>query len=533
MITANIEIVRSSITNLGGTNVANLQLKSSSVSDKAIILEEWSTSLVSGAVSFYPNTAGVYTAPERNNRISIDIVGSGLSVILVGLRVTDEDGKQSIAYSGILASNINLYPNILTSFIMSQLDLSNAILPNGLVEFQALYSDTNLITGAVSHVLPALHQYQFDITHDGVYDQSSLSGAFTYNYNTTNLYQAAFIVGDYSYVQPSFYAKIENPKDLIMSKDECKTITAYSQTESYLDKVVGRTNNTSMTVLTAEVTRNCCEKVTYDLAPHYNFSATTEVCDTDDGDIPSLTIGGLAYWNYFTQVTISGIDLGIVQTLYYQLTDNVGLTLNTALNKLVFTIYYPVPELITSPVIPVTRTVEITNTAGFKYILTLELTGVDVDILSCSGVLTDLTVEYPEIPCGIVLTENTNNTSITFDNRVYDLLCDEVPIADFIDGVYEVTLTYNRLNTEKVSNCIVLLCESFCLVVKALANNCDPIIKILYDALTYADNCDQVITCKNKCDLYEQFVHYLEGCDCFVLTSNRVGKTKGGCNCSK
>ena len=42
------------------------------------------------------------------------------------------------------------------------------------------------------------------------------------------------------------------------------------------------------------------------------------------------------------------------------------------------------------------------------------------------------------------------------------------------------------------------------------------------------DNCD-ILTCQQKCDLYETLINYLKECDCTMFENNII-RTKG-CGC--
>jgi hypothetical protein len=134
-------------------------------------------------------------------------------------------------------------------------------------------------------------------------------------------------------------------------------------------------------------------------------------------------------------------------------------------------------------------------------------------------------IEYPVNPCYVTITEEDTMTKLVIDSQLYFGCIDlEVDALEAItDGIYTVTLSDSGISNEFVTGCQFVNCETRCLIVEALAKECNPVIAILYDALVDADYC-QNVTCENYCDIYEMLQSLLVECDCANYSNNKTAK---------
>ena len=191
------------------------------------------------------------------------------------------------------------------------------------------------------------------------------------------------------------------------------------------------------------------------------------------------------------------------------------------------------PDGYVPPLVVEEYTVEITTTAGFVYLIEFTFTpDFLIPLGGCGNTIEITNITYPENPCYVEVIEDVDRTYLSIDSQLYygcnDSELDELEAMS--DGVYQVTIGDSGLSNEYVTGCEFVDCETYCLVLQALANECDPIVVILYDALKNATDCNN-ISCQNYCDLYEMLLAKLEECDCLVYANKPVKTVKKPCNC--
>lgn len=536
MIISEIKVLTSSVQDIFGTITGVITLSSNSRSDKTIISTKWTTDILSGtANNLYPDTGGTFIPLIENQDLTLFFSWINIENIAVTLTVTDEEGKEST--SSIWIANDMTYPNP-DYWLFYGIKIDEVILPNGLVEFTPSPFVIDLLTSTDISDISTFDVFTFDKYNNGIditnssINPTTFQGIYTelFTFNTTKLTNTNF-TGGYpidlqSYVIPMFNPTILNAKDLILTNinDECSSISAYSEIKSYIDKLSGRTNNNTMSELRVELITNCCEKNTYSLAPHYNFDLSISGCTAVITPPTQATINGNLYDIYTYTLTIAGISNTVVSSITVSDISNTFVITNPTTMTITGLKYYiPVGLL---PQYDAAFNIIVMNIAGHSYSFDYTVSG--DSLLSCSDRLLDLDITYPELPCGIEIVENTDNTSLLFNSTAYgETSCS---MEDTLtDGIYQVNLLYNNLNNERISNCIFIDCDTYCKVVKALSMECNPIIQILYDSLKYMDNCD-ILTCQNKCDTYETLVNYLKECDCTLFENNVVKKKGCGCN---
>lgn len=524
MLISEITYVGVTTGTLNGQAVMTISLKDASKSNGAIVSRVWAYGVVSG-----PGTATISNSSDEDVCLIIDTKNI---VVNLTLTVTDSDGFICQSRAQIIRSGLN------TGFYAINVDAF--VLAGNLVEFTPI-DNVQTISGVISIPTPAYTEYWFDKENDNVWDVQDNSGSiptFTHIYGNSN-YEAK--IGDTNgtvFTEVGFNATTTGKDLIVTSVNDCTELLVYSETEDYLSRLLNRgdLNNSDMKYLEVTLTNNCCtsESVSCKIYPLYNISISQgEYTDTDI-DIPaedwplSVACPTVPEFRLFTvPITISGIDVSNVLSIQH--TDRGVPGYTTVTGSLTFDVevlFEGYSGLACGSQIPQTNTIILTTTQGQVYTIIYTLVD-DGSILSMDLEIDSITspTEAQLNPCNINIVEEPSNTVMYLTPANFNLDLDA-----FLDGIYQVTINDSGISNETISNCTFVNCQTYCLIVKALANECPSTISILYEALVYSANCDNV-SCQNLCDLYEMLVSLLDECDCTILSNTRpVISSNCGCN---
>jgi len=443
--------------------------------------------------------------------------------------MTITDSNNNVVQTSCLVINDGL-GNI--SIIM--IGIEPVILPSGLIAYELTENEELVLGATIYGTSPFFTTYQLDYTNNGVYDVSqgdldTIYNTFTGTSTIISKLSITDIVNvipiNQLFTQVAFEPVKENLIELsVTGNEDCTLLTVYSETVNYVEKLIARgdVDNSEMEFLGLTIDQNCCNnQLEFQLAPRYQFTLT-EVPASAVATPTSITLSGFDYDVYHSDILIGGIDMDIVESITYTKGYNSNTTTFTSSTLTLENVEYLIEDPIGggSPVIVENKTITITTNAGFVYIINYTITpaftiptSIDIEITS---------VTYPDFPDGISIVENSDNTSITISPEIYDL-------DTFYDGVYTITMSDSDISNSFVTGCTFVDCETYCLIIKALANNCNPFIKILYDALKNFNNCFN-IPCKNICELYAYLESLLDECDCTIYHNNVKSKNKR-CGC--
>jgi hypothetical protein len=530
MLIPKIKYLNKTTGTINGQSIMTISMKNDSVTNGTISSATWSYNTLIG-------TASLSNSTDEDVSLVIDNTSNVTAEVI--LSVTDSDGFTAETRIAIVKSGADV------TFIGHTVD--SFVLADGLTEF-TISDDAQIIDGAPVISTPAYTQYDFDKENDSVVDSTSASPTtFSHTYTSVGVTAKLLVQGGLApfilFTEISFNPIIENPKDLDISIDnECKVITVFSETENYLSKLVGRgdLDNSTMSKLDVTLTKNCCtsQATTVSLCPTYNLNLIHPASYTATGVYLPGYYGSptRSFEIYEAVMTITGIDASVISSITYTSRgDGTSTTVTNFTNPVEITVEVLIES--TQPNPPgygltgveetQTNTIQITNTAGCTYTITytLSLAGNLVTVMDFN---ID-SIDFPDYPCGVTVTEEPSNTTLSIDSNFGTNNCD-AELEAFADGILQVTLNDSGISNESVSNCVFVNCETYCLVVEALSNGCNPFIGILYDALVYSANCPDV-TCQNLCDLYEIFAAYMEQCDCTIYQNNVLSSgTDCGCN---
>jgi hypothetical protein len=518
---------------INGQDIMTISLRDDSQTNGDISTISWAFAVLIG-----PGTASLSNSTDKD--VSLIIDNTQDITVVVTLTVTDSDGFTAQSRIAIIKSGANV------SFLGHTID--SFVLPNSLTEF-TISDDIQIINGTPVITSPAYGQYDFDKENNLVIDDTSavpttFSNTYTTNGVTARLSVQGGLAPFILFTEIAFDPVIENPKELVILKaDDCTTLTVYSETEDYLPKLVGRgdLDNSSMTKLDVTLTRNCCtaEATILTLCPTYDLAITQTDPYVATGTYLADYLGtGIDYEIYEATMTLTGIDAAVISSITYT---NRGDTTSTTVTSFTEPPQITVQVIIettglggslTGVELDQTNTIEITTTTGCIYTITytLSLAG---NIEGGGFTVMNLTldsIDYPELPCGVTITNEPYNTTLTVNSAAFGYTNCDTDVEPLPDGVYTITLNDSGLSNETVTNCVFVDCETYCLVINALANDCPASIGILYDALTYQGNCYDYVSCQNLCDLYEMFLSQLELCDCSNYVNNVV-RASSDCGC--
>jgi len=535
MLIPKIKHIRSNVSLITGVYIATIELESESISDVNIISEAWYTTIMTGTGSIVPNTSGLLGSPRLGNTFTLLVEIDNVTELTIYLKVKDNDNKEAVCSVTIMTNGNPTSPNIW----MYGLNYINAILPDGYVEFRPIPIYLDLL-GNIPNFNTFVNQYasyEFDATSNGIVDsistsittfQSRYSNQCNFNLATLTVSNIDFPINQV-YTQASFNPIILNPKELIVTHDSCTVFDLYSQTETYIERLNGRVANNSMKHLTLTINTNCCEgsEIVHRLAPRYNFNVQESNC-VNTGQL-YIHPNGFEYEVYTTTITLSGIDNNIISTLTYSQDDTGNMIINSNTDKrILLNVQSLVPYSIGAPDLNHNRQIVLTTVSNFTYIINYELQYGYPTVCYHKAVLNNIV--YPDLPCGVQLVNSINETRIVLNSAAFNLTSCNQPNVQVPDGIYTFTLNDSGISNEYVSRCIFVNCNTYCLIVKAIANECDIFVKVLYDALVYSDMCD-IVTCEEKCYMYEMLVNLLKECDCTWFENNNKLPNISDCNC--
>ena len=431
------------------------------------------------------------------------------------------------------AGNINLI----------NLELDTFVLPNGIVVLNPVEKQVTALGVALYGASPFFSTYDIDFTNNAVFDDSNPTGAaFETQYATTGTISAllsmtdlinGFILNDL-YTEATFEAVIETPVDVIVTSNvDCTLLTVSSESTDLVEKLIGRAgvDNSEMKYLGLQLEQNCCNNsLDLKLAPQYDFSLAI-VPGSELATTTVVSVGGNDYLIYLFSLQLNGLNIApdCITSVQYTAGNNSDPTLTTLVgitNPIVLGgIETLVPAVLPSglPVIVETNKIIITTIDGFVYTLDYTITP------SYGGIVTytisTVTTTYPPLPTGITIVENVNNTVIEITPSAITSTT-----TVFWDGIYQITLNDSGTSNSSITGCTFVDCETYCLIIKALANGCTPLVQILYDALTQFNQCTD-IPCANICDLFAYLETLLNECDCTIYQNTIISK-RNGCGCN-
>lgn len=527
MIIARITPLIATVNQVVTDYVATITFDSVSSSSNVVINSyEWNTLLSSGSGFLNPNTNGTSLPAIQTPTLSLSFNFLTVSKIILRLTVTDSENKQSIQTAVITHNSNTLNPEI----YFRTIEVNPILLPQGLTEFRTTVVNKELISDSfITNVFTTLH---FDREYDGIINQTgAINTVFSSTYQEECNFNTTYISGTGGSITSNevfntvmFNLVIQNAQDLVIQlSNECKIVDLYSQTKSYIDQLTGRTANNSMRYLEITAMVNCCksEKIVHKLAPKYTFEITPSQC-VDTGQVFVDPLGN-EYEVHTMTITITGINSGYVGSVAYD-----GI-MNPNTNKLelqLLTFYVPIAP---APDNAQPHVITITTIDNFVYTINIDYQTI-IGLCEKTPVITS--VEYPEYPCGLITLNSINETRIILNSHFFNYSECDTNIIPLPDGIYYFQLNNSGLSNQTISNCKFFNCQTYCMVVKAIANKCNLFIKPLYDALVYADNCD-IVTCEEKCYMYEILRGYLSECDCLIYENeNKLPDLNTGCGCN-
>ena len=524
MLISEITYINKTTGTINGQSVMTISLKDTSKTNGTIVSRVWAYGVLIG-----PGTATISNSSDEDVCIIID---NGKDITLeVTLTVTDSDGFNCQSKARIVKSGADV------AFYAINVDAF--ILAGRLVEFTPI-DNVEIISGAPVFTTPAYTEYWFDKENDGVWDIQDNSGViptFTHIYGTST-YEAKIANLNASVYTEVGFNPVTTGKELVVtSLNNCTQLSAYSETEDYLSRLVNRgdLDNSDMEYLEVTLTTNCCttEALTCILYPLYDISIsqgayTNTGVDVDNADWPLSCPGTDTYRIFTVPITISGIDVSNVGSIQYTKRGIAGYS--TATGTLTVTVEVLIEGYGMSACgvqVSQTNTILITTNEGHVYTVVYTLSdngGIISMDLTIDSITTPTTDELN--PCGLTITEEPSNTVLYLTPGNFGIDTDTLP-----DGIYQITINDSGISNETISNCTFVNCETYCLVIKALANECPTSISILYEALVYSANCDNV-SCQNLCDLYEMLTSMIDDCDCTILSNNQI-TISSDCGCNK
>jgi hypothetical protein len=482
------------------------------------------------------NSAAEYT-------LGIDGTAATAVTAAIKLTVVDTKGRTASTQSFIIkdvAGNIN-FVGIATS---------STVASKGLVNFTPLDNFANIAGTPIHSISPAYDSYEIDFDNNGVYDESNTTAEmFSNTYSTTASVvsgtnkiakisitdSASSVALNDVFVEVSFEPLAKNQKDVIIENIDCTKLEVHSPTTNYINELVGfaSIDNSTMNFLELSIDVNCCNSPKILKIPTtFNFELVNN--NTCVATINTLNVGGFDYTVYQIPITISGIDPSFVKSVEYTRGANSDSTLVTNTNTNLLQIddiefLLDNPLFSGFPLIVENKQIIITTTEGFKYIINFTITP-DNATATCIGTLVNITsVEYPDYPNGITISQDQLRGSyIEIDSSIYN-----DTNSTFLDGIYTVIISKNSNDSDTISGCKFIDCNTKCLVLKALINNCDPIISILYNSLLEIDKCNNV-NCNSLCETYAYLESLLDECDCSMYSNTSlVYSHSNDCGCLK
>lgn len=490
-----------------------------------IVSRVWSATTISG-------TPNLMLSESAGAEKSIGVASTAAYTVRINLSVVDSDGRSAISSALIINDGIgNL--NVITLYPDVKVKTGNLVLFTP-VDALSIVSGVSLFS-----TTPLFTTYNIDYTNDGVFDESNTDkGTFNNTYPVTinnNTLIASLsmtdtpngIPVDRLFSQISFEPTTTEDSDVIvLAGATCETLDVSSESSNMIDKLVGRfdLDNSSMDYLEVSVDINCCNNDSvFKLHPNYTFSLAPDATSYF-ATVEVVNVGGNNYNVYTVDLDLTGIDLSLIDTIAYTPNRNSDPTVVTVTNTNILPIEFLMESPLGShfPVIVENKTMTLTTLSGYIYTVPFTVTPDH-----STGFVTIVmgTHVYPSYPDTISVVQTVNTTSVQL-----------VPTSlvsgstTFYDGVYTVTLNDSGISNTSISGCEFMDCETYCLVVKALANGCSPMVKIIYDALINFSSCP-TISCLQICELYALLESLLDECDCSVYQTNTI-ITTSGCGCS-
>lgn len=530
MLIPKIEYVGAIASVLVVPNTHLITLKdSSTVSSGTISSKVWSIVTISGA----PNL--IYSETDGDEFV-FGVATTAAYRVRIVLTVTDSSGRQSISSALLINDGVG---NINIAF----LTLETNVLADGFIVFEPQESLTTVLGTALSISNPLWTSYQLDYTNNGTYDDTnSTRENFEHSYTSTSTNTAQLsithapsaILINQLYTQVTFEPIILNPRDVVVSSsNSCTIINVSSETSDMVEKLVGRANvdNSSMEYLEVKLDVNCCTVVnSLKLAPTYDLGLSIDTLSYQ-ATVTTMNVSGNSYRIYTVELSLTGISSSIISSIAYTAGANSNTTVTTITNtptpipvsnQMTIQFLMENPPLSGFPVIVENKTITITTVEGYVYVLPFTATPNHL-----SGEITIVigTITYPAYPTGVSVILNTGSTDIQFESTILG-----TTYTTFYDGVYTFTLNDSGISNTYISGCAFIDCETYCLIIGALANGCSPYIKIMYDALNNFANCNS-IPCTGICEIYAYLETLLNECDCSMNFSSSITTNTKNCGC--
>jgi len=290
-----------------------------------------------------------------------------------------------------------------------------------------------------------------------------------------------------------------------LNTDDCTSVTFNTPTTNlqFIEYITGDVvrDYTNVDKYTITYSNNCCTGTPIDIRPLYDFVPTIDSCAIGT-NIYTIELAGIH--GDLIQSFLMGINPATPVVTAYTNTAgvvkfNITLVPGTVLNNI---------------------TVTLTTISGFEYTIEFLITQDANPLVTCSGVLSDIVVTYPDLPTNI----DTVPTVLPNVELDFNLLIGQTTITP---GTYQIIICevlYDATST-CVQNHVFIDCGSLkCQVINKWVQCIDSNIMDFYNALTWANDCTDTITYAEFCALYE--ILYI------ILTSDNCYGIIDECNCS-
>jgi hypothetical protein len=508
-------------------NVYQISFKNDTTTDSTdtITAETWSTLIISG-------TPVLLQSESTGKEFTIGFEVGSIYTVAVRLTITDSDNRQIRTTALVVSNGVDI--NVLT------LGLNPNVMAEGIVNYEL---EESFVVVAGANILTSYTNHYLDLTANGAYDYSQttntdITHTFTSSDRVTTRYTvdntAVGIAVNTLYVETTYTPVVTVGREVIVtSATDCTYLDTYTFASNVVEKLIGRAgvDNSEMNYLELVANQNCCNtSSTIRLHPTYTFTLTPDAA-TYLATTTTTVVGGITYNVYTVTLDIGGIAASILSTV----TNTNGNNSDTAITSIssfatasVADVEFLVSATLTDPVIVETNQMVITTSGGFSYTVDYTMTP---DFATGTVTISITNTTYPSYPSGISVIENANSTTIRIESTaVFGSGTTIVNNNVMPDGIYNITYNDSGLSSTNLTGCAFVNCNTYCRVIKALANQCDPVIKIYYDALVNYSQCT-TLTCESVCQLYSLLDSKLDECDCSIYQTNTIVATKN-CGCS-
>lgn len=257
---------------------------------------------------------------------------------------------------------------------------------------------------------------------------------------------------------------------------------------------------TNVDKYTVTYSNNCCTEVTTDIAPKYDLVPSIAACDIGSNTY-TIQLDGIH--GDLISTFLLGIDPTAPAAIVYTNTAGV-VTFDLTL----------VPGTVTSDI-----TIVITTISGFEYTLTFTVTQNANPLLTCTGVISNIAVVWPDLPDNIVEVPTINPEEELSLNEL-------MSVTTILPGTYQVIIceVYYDATSTCIQNHVFIDCGTLkCQVINKWVTCIDSNIMDYYNALVWSNDCTDTITYNEICAIYEILDIILASDACYGMLDD--------CNC--